>query len=46
MRHPAATRCRGPDAPTLAGPEVATWRRAWAVGETRKDRRRMQRGPL
>ena len=32
--------------PTLAGPEVAKWRRAWAVGETRKDRRRKQRWPL
>lgn len=32
--------------PTLAGPEVAKWRRAWAVGETRQDRRRKQRWPL
>ena len=32
--------------PTLAGPEVAKWRRAWAVGPTRKDAKRKQRWPL
>lgn len=32
--------------PTLAGPEVAKWRRAWAVGPTRKDAKRKQHWPL
>ncbi len=32
--------------PTLAGPEVAKWRRAWAAGPTRRDAKRRQRWPL
>ncbi|HMQ25497.1 MAG TPA: hypothetical protein PKA98_05875, partial [Acidimicrobiales bacterium] len=32
--------------PTLAGPEVAKWRRAWAAGPTRRDAKRKRRWPL
>ena len=42
----ARTRAHRRANPTLAGPEVARWRRAWAADATRAKRRRTGRWPL
>jgi 1-acyl-sn-glycerol-3-phosphate acyltransferase len=40
----ARRRAHAGQSPSLTGPEVATWRRAWALGDRRPDRRRRPTG--